>query len=265
MMRKPVIHACMTVLIAVSVLVIASVATAHDVWVTVDHTQTGRLRAMVHHGHPGDRKVPDPDKLFEFDVIGADHARRSLLPQISSVLQANIPILITAPLPISQESVLLLAAQYDNGYWVETLHGFHNTSRRQVPNAKTSLYSMKYAKALVRISPGKSDLYQTRVGHRLEVVPLNDPISAKSCEAIRVSVYFEGKPLVGADVESTDGLTSMNEKEIPRYHTDAQGIAVVPITRSGPYLLVVEHEGAPAHPELVAKDRYNATLSFTLP
>ena len=264
-MRRPVIHACMAALIVVSVLSIANGVNAHDVWVTVDHNQTGNLRAMVHHGHPGDRKVPDPDKLFEFDVIGADHARRSLLPEIQSVFRTNIPILLTTPLPVSEESVLLLAAQYDNGYWVETLAGFRNTSRRQAPSAKTSLYSMKFAKALVRISTGKSDLYQTRLGHRLEVVSLNDPFSAKSGEAIRVGVYFEGKPLVGADVESTDGLTSMDEKDIPRYHTDAQGIAVVPITRSGSYLLVVEHDVAPACPELAVKDRYNATLSFTLP
>jgi nickel transport protein len=57
----------------------------------------------------------------------------------------------------------------------------------------------------------------------------------------------------------------MDEKDIPRYKTDAQGIASIPLTRSGPYLLVVDHELAPAHPELAAKDRYNATLSFTLP
>ena len=265
MVRRQVTHACKAALLVVSLLVVARAGHAHDVWVTVEQEATGSLRAMVHHGHPGDRKVPDPDKLFEFDLIGPEHARRSLLPEIQSVVQANIPVLLTTPLPVNQESVLLLAAQYDNGYWVETLQGFRNTSRRQVPNAKASLYSMKFAKALVRISTGTSDLYHARIGHRLELVPLNDPFSAKSGEAIKVGVYFEGKPLVGAEVESTDGLTPMNEKEIPRYQTDAQGIAVVPITRSGPYLLVVDHALPPAHPELAAKDRYNATLSFTLP
>lgn len=265
MIRRHVIHACMTALIFGSVLVVASAVTAHDVWVTVDHDQAGNLRAMVHHGHPGDRKIPDSDKLFELDTIGPDHVRRSLLPGIQSVHQTNVPILLTAPLPISQESVLLLAAQYDNGYWVETPLGFRNTSKRQVPNAPASLYSMKFAKALVRLSPGKSELYQARVGHRLELVSLNDPFSVKPGEAIKVSVYFEGKPLVGAEVESTDGLTPMDEKDIPRYQTDAQGIAMVPITRSGPYLLVVDHALPPAHPELAAKDRYNATLSFILP
>ena len=265
MVRRYSIHACMAVLIFVSVLAFASAVNAHDIWMTVERDASGSLRALVHHGHPGDRKIPDPDKLFEFDLIGADHARRSLLPEIQSVLQANIPILITAPLPVSQESVLLLAAQYDNGYWVETLQGFRNTSRRQLPNAKASLYSMKFTKALVQISTGKSDLYHARVGHRLELVPLNDPYSVKPDEAMKISVYFKGKPLVGAKVESTDGLTPMDEQEIPRYQTDARGIAIIPITRSGPYLLVVDHEVAPAHPELAAKDRYNATLSFTLP
>ena len=265
MVKRHVVHTCMAVLIFGSVLVVACPVDAHDVWVTVDQNQTGNLRAMVHHGHPGDRKTPDPDKLFEFDAIGSDHTRRSLLPEIQSVRQANIPILITAPLPVSQESVLLLAAQYDNGYWVETFRGFRNTSRRQVPSAKTSLSSMKFAKALVLVRAGESELYRARVGHRLELVSLNDPFSVQPGEAMKVSVYFEGKPLVGAEVESTDGLTPMDEKEIPRYRTDAQGIAAIPLTRRGPYLLVVDHEVAPAQPELAAKDRYNATLSFTLP
>jgi len=44
-------------------------------------------------------------------------------------------------------------------------------------------------------------------------------------QTLRVKVLFQGKPLSGADVERGDGTTVVAEKDIPRFATDADGIA----------------------------------------
>ncbi len=258
------IHVCKAVLSFVSVLVAVSSVSAHDVWITVEQDPTGTLRAMVHHGHPGDRKTPDQDKLFEFNLLAEGHSRRSLLPGITSASQGGIPVLITEPLAI-ESGFVLLTARYDNGYWIKTPTGFRNTSKRQMPSAEDSLLSIKFAKSLFQTSEAESHEYGKIIGHRLELVPLGNPFLAKPGEDLQVKVYFDGKPLVDIEVEIGDGITPMEEKKIPRFKTDNQGIAVIPISKWGPQLLVVDHLLPSTHPDLAERELYNATLSFVLP
>jgi nickel transport protein len=264
MVRRHVIHACMAVLIFVSVLVVASAVNAHDVWVTVEQDATGSLRAMVHHGHPGDMKAPDQDKLFELNMLAEGQSKRSLLSGIKSATQGSIPVLITEPVAI-ESGFVLLAARYDNGYWVKTPNGYRNTSKQQIPSAEDSLLSVKFAKALFQTSATESHEYGKIIGYRFELVPLGNPFLAKPGENLQVRVYFDGKPLVGSEVEIGDGITPMEEREIPRFKTDNQGVAVIPVSKWGLQLLVVDHILPSTHPELAEREMYSATLSFVLP
>jgi uncharacterized GH25 family protein len=252
-------------MVALVMFVLARPVAAHDVWITMVQEEAGLAKAMINHGHPGDRKPPDLEKLFEFDVIEDGRRGRSLLPVTKPDLQEGAPVLSTVPLVVGGAGVLGFAAQYDNGYWVSTSQGYRNTSKRQVPDGDPSLYSMKYAKALFFTGEAASkDAYGAVLGHRLELVPLSNVFSAKVGETVKVRVLFEGKPLAGAEVESGDGLTITDEKEMPRYRTNQDGLADIPITRAGPYLLVVDHVSPAAHPDLASKDLSNATLSFMI-
>ena len=253
------------VVAAVAVILSANSIDAHDVWITTIHDGTGGLQAVVNHGHPGDRKVPDLDKLFELDVITGEQKRRSLLPGIRSTMLDGVPVLITEPIPKNLDAaVFLVAGRYDNGYWVKTPLGYRNTSKRQVQDGQDSLYSMKFAKALIQEGSATSDTYSIIVGHRLELVPLNNPFAIKLGDSLRVRVHFDGKPVSGVKVERGDGLTPIEEKDISRYVTDEQGIAAVPIVKEGPQLLVVDYLQPSTHPDLAARDLSNATLSFVL-
>lgn len=263
MVIRCVLDGCKAALLVVSVLVVACPVSAHDVWVTVDKNQIGSLRAMVHHGHPGDMKTPDQDKLFEFNMFAEGQSKRSLLPGIKNASQGNMPVLITEPVAI-ERGFVLLAARYDNGYWVKTPNGYRNTSKQQVPSAEDSLLSIKFAKALFQTSAAESHEYGKIIGYRLELVPLGNPFLAKPGESLQVRVYFDGKPLVGTEVEIGDGITPMEEKEIPRFKTDNQGVAVIPVSKWGLQLFVVDHILPSTHPELAERELYNATLSFVL-
>lgn len=247
-------------------LVIAVSANAHDVWITIAPEREGTIRALVHHGHPGDRKTPDPDKLFEFIMRGNQESVSSLLPGITRAQQDGVPVLITDPVALTNETgSVVLAARYDNGYWVKTPQGHRNTSKRQVPDAEDSLYSIKFAKALFQIGAETTDVYQQKIGHRLELVPLSNPFTSKVGDILKVQVYFDGRPLRDNAIESGDGVTPMEEKDIPRYRTDRHGIAAIPITRSGLHLFVIDHLDASIHQDLASRELYNATLSFVLP
>ena len=78
-------------------------------------------------------------------------------------------------------------------------------------------------------------------------------------------VLFRGQPLAGAEVERGDGLTPVKEDELPRFKTDADGVATIPLPKAGPVLLAIDHRVAPSEtPDLAAVDLYNATLWFAL-
>ena len=98
------------------------------------------------------------------------------------------------------------------------------------PNAIDSLWSAKFAKSVT----GAGAPWNTVLGHELELVPLADPATARPGETLRVRVLFRGQPLAGAEVERGDGLTPMKEDELPRFKTDADGVATIPLPKAGP-------------------------------
>lgn len=79
-------------------------------------------------------------------------------------------------------------------------------------------------------------------------------------------MLFRGKPLAGGKVERGDGLTPVPEDDIPRFTTDADGVAAIPIVKAGPTQLAIDHEVSPsATPDLATVDMFNATLCYQIP
>ncbi|MBV8925833.1 MAG: DUF4198 domain-containing protein [Bradyrhizobium sp.] len=103
------------------------------------------------------------------------------------------------------------------------------------------------------------------VGHDIEIVPLADPAAIKPGDSLRVRVLFHGKPLAGGEVERGDGTTIVAEQEIPRFTTDTNGVATIPVVRSGSHLLVIDHRVTPsATPDQANADLDTATLWFSV-
>lgn len=131
-----------------------------------------------------------------------------------------------------------------------------------VPDAAGSIWSVKFGKAL-----GGSDAsWQTIIGQYLEIVPLSDPAAVKPGQTLRLRVLFHGKPLAGGEVERGDGTTVVLEQDIPRFRTDDDGVASIPIISAGPRLLVIDHRVSPsAAPNQANVDLCNAALWFLIP
>lgn len=245
-------------------VLLAGIAQGHDIWMTPESGSEG-VQFVIHHGHPGDRKPPDPDKLVELRVIEPDGRDVKVPPAAAPGMLDGFPVLLPAPIQTKgRTGTWLFAARYDNGYWVKTESGHRNTSKLEVPGASESLHSMKFAKALVSVEKPTSMAHARVLGHRLELVPLDDPFSLKPGDKLRVLVLFAGKPLAHASVEIGDGVTPMKEADIPRYQTNDEGVAEVPIRKSGLQLVVVDHTVPFPHPDLADRELLAATLSFVL-
>jgi uncharacterized GH25 family protein len=244
--------------LTVGVLCAASAASAHDIWITLSGPDSAR-RAVINYGHPYDRPPTVADKIIDIFAINKN-GQQSLIKGLTTTREGQWFVVETAP--FRDDGHTLLAVRYDNGYWVKTADGYRNATNREVPDALDTLWSVKFAKALT--GPGAP--WDKILAHELEIVPLADPLTVKAGQSLRLRVLFRGKPLAGGKIERGDGLTAVPEADIPRFTTDGDGVAEVPIVKPGPMQLVIDHDVSPsATPSLAKTDMFNATLWYVVP
>jgi len=131
----------------------------------------------------------------------------------------------------------------------------------------SSLYYEKYAKALV--NAGKKDLinFDKTVGHKLEIIPLKNPLNLKLGEFLPVKVLFNGKPKRFCKVYATYSGFSTGDDFAYATSTNSKGIAKIRIIHWGVWLVKTDIKLPP--PE-EWKDKcnqlhYTATLTFEVP
>jgi nickel transport protein len=240
-------------------IIVASAGTscAHDVWLTFSGSASAR-RVIVNYGHPHDRPPAFADKLLDLQLISSGK-QESLIEGLAPARSHGA--IVAASRPFADDGHNLFAARYDNGYWVKIADKvFRNATKRLAPDALECLWSGKFAKAVT--GPGAP--WDKVAGHEMEIMPLSDPAAVRPGETLRVRVLFKGKPLAGGEVERGDGVTPVKEEDIPKFKTDAEGVASIPIVARGAHLLVIDHQVTPsATPDAATKDLYNATLWFS--
>lgn len=234
-------------LLSASLLLLGAPAAAHELWLTPG----GTGGVHVHFGHPDEPSPPSAEKLVTLSAIGV-----GAKTELTAAPVAGAPVL-RAALP---EGGSLVAASYDNGYWVRLADGrYRNASKRLLPQGEKSQWSIKFAKATI----GPDAPWDRIVGHSLEIVPLEAP--DKAAGRLRVRVLFEGRPLAGAHVSAGDGRHAGQAADLAGTRTDAEGIATVPLKPAGPQLLSVSRRVSPSQtPALADSDSYAATFGFTL-
>ncbi|MGC2630705.1 MAG: DUF4198 domain-containing protein, partial [Rhodomicrobium sp.] len=221
--------------LAIALLASVTCAKAHDIWITIERTG-GECRAVVNYGHPHDRPPALADKIVEFAAFTGQE-RLPLTEGLTHVQSSKAIVVVSRG--FNDQGHSLVAVNYENGFWVKTPSGhYRNATRRSVPDALDSIWSVKFAKAVT--GPGAP--WGTVMGTELEIVPLGDPAAAKSGDSLAVRVLFEGSPLAGIAVERADGLTPIKEEDIPRFTTDKDGAATIPIAGAGPQVLAVDYK-----------------------
>jgi nickel transport protein len=221
----------------------------------------GKDDVLIRFGHRGEYEPADLHKIFRLDayVEGQPEAVSllDLKPEKADVDWLDRHLTEST----GGKAVTMVTGSYDNGYWTSVTKGTNfNTSKILLPNGHESWHTMKIGKGLF---PAIGKNFNLVTGQPIEIIPQSDPFKVKPGETLPVKVLFQGKPLEGIDLEIDDGKTKMKE-EIPRYKTDADGIAQLPITHGGLQLITTEYEARPLHPDLCDRDAYNASLAFTI-
>lgn len=242
------------ILAAASILV-PSGALAHDVWLTVGRYGT-ELRAQVNNGDTEEREMPDRDRVVTLDLVTATQ-RVDLRKPLASSQRHGAPVLETKRFPA--RSGLMLSITYDSGFWLKspTDKSDINSTRLLVPGGTSEHWTVKYGKML--LGPGAF----SRVAHsRLEIIPLKDPFKLPRGQQLPVRLELNGRPVAGVKVAYGDGVTPTPDERMPFVRTDQDGVAEIPLTRTGAYLLTADCDAPPLRSELVQFDHLYASLTF---
>jgi uncharacterized GH25 family protein len=228
---------------------------AHDLWLTSAPSGT-QLVATIFFGETNRRDLPIVQRLAYVDVID-DKGTVSLRSGTLTEQKADNSLL-TQPFDRPGPNAVM-AASYDNGYWLNTPAGSRNVSRRILPQGTNTRWVAKFAKTLM--GPGA---YTRVLGQELELVALEDPFKLSIGKTLQVRVQLRGNPVTDAKVRILDGVTVMDPKDAKSVPTDAAGVAKVPLDRRGLYVLAVEYVTPAVPPALADRDEINSTLVFTL-
>lgn len=125
---------------------------------------------------------------------------------------------------------------------------------------------VSYAATVVQVGRGGARGFGTTAGFPLELVPLNDPSSLHVGDTLHVRLLGGGQPAahIGLDATPADTTTRAAGAEAPNLWVsvtaDANGVAHIPLTRAGPWLLrsawVGRRSGAPPNEFEVARSTF---------
>jgi uncharacterized GH25 family protein len=120
----------LSILTVVAATATARVASAHDVWLTTAGPAFAR-RVVVNYGHPQDRPPAVADKVLDLVAITRDGKASLLTGLAPSYIKAT---LVAQSRPFADSGRTLIAARYDNGYWVKIADNlYRNVSKRMAP------------------------------------------------------------------------------------------------------------------------------------
>ena len=122
-------------ILAAAALAPTNFTSAHDVWLTFSGEAASR-RVVVNYGHPDDRPPTMPDKILDLVAI-APAGASSLLSDLTPARDHGAPVVMSRPFPDSGN--LLLAARYDNGFWIKAADGLYRNAMRQIACGRGNL------------------------------------------------------------------------------------------------------------------------------
>lgn len=122
--------------------------------------------------------------------------------------------------------------------------------------------SAKFAKTIVQVGDKGGRAFDKAIGHALELVPLDDPSTARPGGTLRVKLLFHGKPVANAVLRAGWGSPADVTADAPTgaakpdqvVTTGTDGIATVSVTEAGLWnvrtLYAAAMQGMPEHWEV---------------
>jgi len=171
-----------------ALVALAGHAQGHDLWLEREDGGFGLYYGHKHSSHQGDTLIEYPVEWVRDAVcLDASGARIRFRPE------PTYPYRMQGTCAAAHVSI-------SSGYWTKTPYGTQNVARDQARMPLDSWLSHDSVKRIDRWT----ELLAQPLGKGLELTPLEDPLSLRKGQKLRLLVSLEGEPLQDA-VVSYDG------------------------------------------------------------
>ncbi|MEA3246744.1 MAG: DUF4198 domain-containing protein, partial [Gemmatimonadota bacterium] len=120
----------------------------------------------------------------------------------------------------------------------------------------------KNVKAILQVGEARTASYATVFGHPAELVPLQNPYEVRAGGNVRVRALVDGKPAANQTVLAGGVGTDGSRIAETATRTDADGVAMVSLTRAGAwYVKFIHMTRVTDDPKLDYRSKW-ATLTF---
>lgn len=142
---------------------------------------------------------------------------------------------------LDKAGAALLRAHRKGELWSNTPKGWVKGGRDTHKNAVASNLYEKFAKTLLAVG-GKSDGFDAIAGDKLEIVPVDNPLTARPGDTVRFKVLLDGKPFTPESVTATyDGFSDIANTWAYLTEPGGDGLASVRIGAPGLWMVRVEY------------------------
>ncbi|NLL36778.1 MAG: DUF4198 domain-containing protein [Fretibacterium sp.] len=260
-------------LLALSVLITASGASAHDFWVAAEFSD-GLLKADIGYGHDFPNPEPiaeDRTQLFEpLKLITPEGAT-----EMAQTGSDNFHYEVKAEL---KKGDYLVCGDYKPTFWANGPEGWRQADRSKYKeltkvDATRVQESAMLAKLILNVDGADSTNVITKpVGQRLEIVPQVNPATVKPGGRFPVKVLLDGEPVKTTDVRAVyAGFGSpFREKDPAKNYqafvgrTDLEGIVEIIPLKAGFWNAYVKVSIPYADKAVADETSLTARLTFTI-
>ena len=221
---------------------------AHDFWVCPEKyliDKGEKVSIYLNNGmiFPISLNAVDPERFSELALITCckTDLKEFKIDQKSTVTSASFVKERTSIISaiIKPRSISLSAEDFNMYLKHDGLSKVYDYRVREgIENRDAVEQYSKYAKSIVQVGSEYKDVSMA-LGHKIEFIPLTNPYTLKQGDKLPVELLFDGKPLVNAEIGWS--YTGLEETFAGTIVTDAEGKALIPLEKAGPYVVRVTH------------------------
>ena len=256
------------ILFMVVFLFVPQVAFSHLVWINAtDYSPTlyekfgAHTKVYFGYGH----KYPVHDfikaeRLTEFTCTGQEGKGKKIKPGSGGFLATKINM--------KKTGTYIVSATVESGFYTMYMKKgkvcHHAGSMTGLEGVISSHYHERYAKALINVGETDSTFFLTPIGHKVEIIPMQNPAKLKTGDFLDLKVLLDGKPARYFKVYATYNGFSTDDDFAYATGTDAKGMTKIRILHYGSWLVKADIKMI-APDELRDNCRqvhYTATLTF---
>ena len=260
-------------LLVASLLCTASLAQAHDLWVTAPATlspsETLKADLSYSHDFPYPDEIP-ADRLHIFEplhITSPDGTKKDLVQQGKNYQYVSESQLA--------KGSYVITANYRPTFWSEFADDtWAQGDLTKNPTAVACQQAQMFGKSIVVVDGGENlEAISRPIGQELEIVPLANPNSAKVGKLFPVRVLFQGKPLADEIVTATADTIALMDEEATHDHrepqifsgkTDKEGkVNIIPLVE-GFWKVKVKHKTPFANQKQCHENSLSATLAMQI-